>query len=57
MQFSVRGCYGNNTSCVEIRGGEEYVICDAGTGLRDFGNYHTKMVEQGKERKMPYLTS
>lgn len=51
MQFSVRGCYGNNTSCVEIRGGEEYVICDAGTGLRDFGNYHTKMVEQGKQKK------
>jgi phosphoribosyl 1,2-cyclic phosphodiesterase len=39
LPFSVRGGYGTNTSCVEIEGGEEYVICDAGTGLRDFGNY------------------
>lgn len=39
LPFSIHGGYGANTSCVEIRGGEEYVICDAGTGLRDFGNY------------------
>ncbi|MCX7634855.1 MAG: MBL fold metallo-hydrolase, partial [Syntrophales bacterium] len=38
LPFSVRGGYGGNTSCMEIRGGgEEYVLCDAGTGLRDFG--------------------
>jgi phosphoribosyl 1,2-cyclic phosphodiesterase len=39
LPFSIRGSYGANTPCVEIRGGEEYVICDAGTGLRDFGNH------------------
>lgn len=32
--------YGGNTSCIEIRGNEnELLIIDAGTGLREFGNY------------------
>jgi phosphoribosyl 1,2-cyclic phosphodiesterase len=39
LPFSVRGSYGGNTSCMEIRGGDEFVLCDAGTGLRDFGNH------------------
>ena len=38
LPFSIRGGYGCNTSCVEIKGGTEPVLCDAGTGLRDFGN-------------------
>ena len=48
LPFSLRGGYGNNTPCIEVENGVEYVICDAGTGLRDFGNHHMKMVEQGK---------
>ena len=39
LPFHVRGSYGGNTSCVEIRGGDGVVLCDAGTGLRDFGNH------------------
>jgi len=39
VPFSVKGCYGSNTSCVEIRGGKDHVLFDAGTGLRDFGNH------------------
>ncbi len=35
LSFSMRGHYGTNTACVQIEGGTEYVICDAGTGLRD----------------------
>ncbi|MDD3513852.1 MAG: MBL fold metallo-hydrolase [Synergistaceae bacterium] len=35
LPFSVAGFYGANTSCVEITGGTEHVICDAGTGIRD----------------------
>lgn len=50
LPFPIRGSYGGNTPCVEIRGGEEYVICDAGTGLRDLGNYHVKKMA-GKRRK------
>ena len=38
LPFAARGTYGGNTSCVEIRGGNEYILCDAGTGLRDFGH-------------------
>ena len=39
LPLSVKGSYGSNTSCVEIRGGDGYILCDAGTGLRDFGDY------------------
>ncbi len=39
LPFAGRGSYGGNTSCVEIRGLSEHVLCDAGTGLRDFGNH------------------
>jgi len=38
LPFTIRGTYGGNTSCIEIRGASEYVLCDAGTGLRDFGH-------------------
>jgi len=38
LPFAVRGTYGGNTACVQIGGSEEFVLCDAGTGLRDFGN-------------------
>ena len=38
LPFAVRGGYGVNTACVEISGGEDFVLCDAGTGIRDFGN-------------------
>jgi phosphoribosyl 1,2-cyclic phosphodiesterase len=37
LPFWVRGCYGVNTPCVEIAGGEEVLVCDAGTGLQDLG--------------------
>ena len=38
LPFAIQGTYGNNTSCIEIEGAEAYLLCDAGTGLRDFGN-------------------
>ncbi len=39
LPFSVGGTYGGNTSCTEIvTGGDEYVLCDMGTGAREFGN-------------------
>lgn len=36
LPFSLGGFYGTNTSCVEIEAAEEYIICDAGSGIRDF---------------------
>jgi len=39
LPFSVGGAYGGNTSCVElVTGGEEFVLCDLGSGAREFGN-------------------
>jgi phosphoribosyl 1,2-cyclic phosphodiesterase len=49
LPFAVRGGYGTNTSCMEIAGGEEYILCDAGTGLRDFGN----SILKGREKDKP----
>jgi phosphoribosyl 1,2-cyclic phosphodiesterase len=50
LPFSVRGTFGGNTSCVEIiTGGDEYVICDLGTGVREFGNHLLR--EYGPGRK------
>jgi phosphoribosyl 1,2-cyclic phosphodiesterase len=45
LPFSVRGGYGTNTPCVEIRDDdlEDFIIFDAGTGIRDFGNYAMKL--------------
>ena len=39
LPFSIAGTYGGNSSCVEIEaGGDEYVLCDVGSGVREFGN-------------------
>ncbi len=54
LAFSERGTFGNNTSCVEIidknlntKETPEYIICDAGSGLRDFGNNVLKTGKSG----------
>ena len=40
LPFSVKGTFGGNTSCIEIvTGGDEHLLCDLGTGLREFGNH------------------
>jgi phosphoribosyl 1,2-cyclic phosphodiesterase len=48
LSFSVSGSFGSNTSCMEMRDNREFVICDCGTGLRDFGNYISSLAQQGK---------
>ena len=48
LPFADRGTYGGNTSCVELRdGGEarEFVVFDAGSGLRDFGRHIMQTVK------------
>jgi phosphoribosyl 1,2-cyclic phosphodiesterase len=38
LDFAVSHTFGGNSPCVEIApGGEEYVLCDLGTGVRVFG--------------------
>ena len=40
LPFTVNGTYGTNTSCVEFRtDAEEFFVCDAGTGIKEFGEY------------------
>lgn len=40
LPFHMRGGYGGNTSCIQLDAGQPgYVICDAGSGLRDLGNH------------------
>lgn len=48
LPFSVWGSYDGNTSCVQIDDGGDYVLCDAGSGLRDFGNH---VMEINAERR------
>jgi phosphoribosyl 1,2-cyclic phosphodiesterase len=39
LDFATASTYGGNSSCVEIVGdGSEYVVCDVGSGAREFGN-------------------
>jgi len=52
LPFPVRASYGGNTACVEIGGGDEYVLCDAGTGLRDFGSAYMK-AKAGGQKNLP----
>ena len=40
LEFPVSHTFGGNSPCVQIDcGGEEYVLCDLGTGARAFGNH------------------
>ena len=53
LPFSVRGTFGGNTSCVEIvTGGDEYLLCDLGTGVREFGN---RVVRRARPRAQALL--
>ncbi len=37
LSFSERGTFGGNTSCVQVdTGGPEYLLCDLGSGVREF---------------------
>jgi phosphoribosyl 1,2-cyclic phosphodiesterase len=52
LDFTTRHGYGGDTSCVQIEGGEEYTVCDMGTGLRRFGRQVLK--EHGPTRPKTY---
>ncbi len=53
LPFAVAGTYGGNSSCVEIAAaGDEYVLCDLGSGVREFGN--RVLQEKGPQRKCRY---
>lgn len=50
LPFSVTRTYGCNTSCVEISNDtEEYILLDAGTGIRDFANAYMRAGNASKQ--------
>jgi anti-anti-sigma factor len=58
LPFSVRGTWGGNTSCVEIAaGGDEYVLCDLGSGAREFGNRLLAQHGSGKKHRFHVFLS
>ncbi len=52
IDFPIRYGYGGDSSCVQIEGGDEYMICDMGSGLRRFGQQI--MREHGPSRPQVY---
>jgi phosphoribosyl 1,2-cyclic phosphodiesterase len=42
LPLALKGSFGGNTSCVQVDNSDEYILLDAGTGLRDFGNAFMK---------------
>jgi len=51
LPFHLKGSYGTNTCCVEILGGTEVIICDAGSGIRDLG---TQLIQKGPNMPKVY---
>ena len=45
--------YGGNTTCVEIRNGDDYILVDAGTGIRLAGQHIIR--ERGGNQDIPLL--
>ena len=40
LPFPATGCYGGHGACMQIdAGGDEYIVCDMGSGLRPFGQW------------------
>jgi phosphoribosyl 1,2-cyclic phosphodiesterase len=56
LPFASRAGFGGNTSCVQIEGSEEHILCDAGTGLRDFGKDLMKRGKIGPSRFHIFLS-
>lgn len=54
LPFSVRESYGGNTACVEMVNQTEFILCDAGTGLRDFGHQYMKAKANG-HKNLPHV--
>jgi len=58
LAFSERATYGGNTPCVEIEAGaDEYIVCDAGSGLREFGNRVMSAPDPGKKKVFNFFFS
>jgi phosphoribosyl 1,2-cyclic phosphodiesterase len=52
LRFPVRSGYGGRTSCLQIEGGDTYLLLDMGSGLRAFGQH--VMQQQGPQDPQVY---
>jgi phosphoribosyl 1,2-cyclic phosphodiesterase len=51
LEFATHGTYGGATSCVEIEAGEDaFVVCDMGSGFREFGVSAARRCAEGHGR-------
>ena len=58
LPFAVAGTYGGHSSCVEIdTGGDESIVCDMGSGLREFGLNALGRCAQGHPRTYHFFMS
>jgi phosphoribosyl 1,2-cyclic phosphodiesterase len=58
LDFATSRTYGGATSCVEIdAGGDEFIICDMGSGLREFGLDAMRRCASGHERTYHFFLS
>lgn len=49
LEFAVGGTYGGASSCVEIDAGDgDFVVCDLGSGLREFGLDALRRIAEGR---------
>jgi len=52
IEFPTKNGYGGDSSCIQILGGDEFLLCDMGSGLRRFGQ--SIMMEYGPQNPKPY---
>lgn len=58
LDFAVRGGFGGATSCVEIEAGDgNFIVCDMGSGLREFGLDAMRRVGAGHPRRYHFFLS
>ncbi|HEY3797977.1 MAG TPA: MBL fold metallo-hydrolase [Caulobacteraceae bacterium] len=60
LDFATHGTYGGATSCIEIEGGDDdqaFVICDMGSGLREFGINALRRCAEGHPRVYHFFLS
>lgn len=58
LDFATRGTYGGATTCVEIEAGDgSFIVCDMGSGLREFGLDALRRCAAGHERSYNFFMS
>ncbi len=57
IPFCERGTYGTNTSCVEIGDEDAFILCDAGTGIRSFGEHIMRLKPEKRPKEFHIFLS